>query len=162
MKREFFDLKELKGILIGGPGPTKEDFIKEGQIVTALKDKILGVKDIGYSDEHGIELLVEASQDLLGQQEIVQEKKLMEKFFYSLGKERDKTAYGKEEVEKAINYGAVEKLLLSKKLSREEINQFEGIARATSVQVELISMDTEEGQQFWNLGGIGAFLRFKI
>jgi peptide chain release factor subunit 1 len=81
MKREFFELKELKGILVGGPGPTKEDFIKEGQIVTALKDKIMGVKDIGYSDEHGIDLLVEASQDLLGQQEIVQEKKLMENSF---------------------------------------------------------------------------------
>ena len=32
----------------------------------------------------------------------------------------------------------------------------------TSVKVELISVETEEGQQFWNLGGIGAMLRFKI
>ena len=32
----------------------------------------------------------------------------------------------------------------------------------TSVKVELISVDTEEGQQFWNLSGIGAILRFKV
>ena len=32
----------------------------------------------------------------------------------------------------------------------------------TSVKVELISTETEEGVQFWNLGGIGAILRFKI
>lgn len=52
VKQEFFGLKGLKGILVGGPGPTKEDFLKEGNLVTALKDKVLAVKDIGYADEH--------------------------------------------------------------------------------------------------------------
>ena len=28
-KTEFFNLKNLKGILVGGPGPTKEDFLFE-------------------------------------------------------------------------------------------------------------------------------------
>jgi len=46
VKTEFFNMKNLKGILVGGPGPTKEDFLKEGQLVTALKNKVLGVKDI--------------------------------------------------------------------------------------------------------------------
>jgi len=162
VKTEFFGLKGLKGILVGGPGPTKEDFLKEGNLTTALMDKVLGVKDIGYADEHGLELLVEASQDILSGQEIVHEQKILEKFFNSLGKDRDKTSYGKEEVEKALEYGAVETLLLSKKLSKDEIRKYEKLAEETSVKVELISMDLDEGVQFWNLGGIGAILRFKI
>ena len=162
MKTEFFHLKELKGILVGGPGPTKEDFVKEGNIVTELKEKILAIKDIGYADEHGLELLVESSNDVLADQEIYHEKKLMEKFFNMLGKERDKTAYGKEPVEKALNFGAVDTLFISKKLDKDEIRHFEKKAGETSAKIEFISVDTEEGIQFYNLSGIGAILRFKI
>lgn len=161
-KKEFFDMKNLKGILVGGPGPTKEDFLKEGNLVTALQDKVLGVKDIGYSDEHGLELLVEVSGDILSEQGIIHEKKILENFFNMLGKQRDKTAYGAEEVEKALNYGAVDVLLLSKKLKKNEIRELERKAQETSVTVKLISTETEEGVQFWNLGGIGAVLRFKV
>ena len=162
MKQEFFDLPNLSGILVGGPGPTKEDFLKEGNLVTALQNKVLGVKDIGYADEHGIELLVEASQDVLAEQEITKEKKILDKFFDMLGKQREKTAYGKEEVEKALKFGAVDQLLLSRKLQKSEIKEFERLALETSVEVTQISTETEEGVQFWNLGGIGAMLRFKI
>jgi len=161
-KQEFLHFKELKGILIGGPGPTKEEFLKEGNLNTELKEKILGVKDIGYADEHGLELLVEVSDDLLADQEIHVEKKLLENFFNMLGKEREKTAYGKEAVEKALNFGAVNILLLSKKLNKEEIKKFEKKAQETSADIEYISTETEEGVQFFNLGGIGAILRFKI
>ncbi|MEM0465856.1 MAG: peptide chain release factor aRF-1 [Candidatus Pacearchaeota archaeon] len=162
VKKEFFNLKDLKGILVGGPGPTKEDFLKEGQLVTALADKVIAVKDIGYADEHGLELLVESSKDVLEKQEIFHEKKILEKFFNMLGKEKDKTAYGRTDVEKALSYGAVDTLLLSRKLKKEEISRFEKLAEETSVKVELISVETEEGVQFYNIGGIGAILRFKI
>ena len=42
----------------------------------------------------------------------------MEKFFNMLGKDKDKTAYKEEPVEKALNYGAVDILLISKKLKK--------------------------------------------
>jgi len=162
VKKEFFDLKNLKGIIVGGPGPTKEDFLKESNLVTKLQDLVIGVKDIGYADEHGLEQLVEISSDLLAEQDIIMEKKLLEVFFNMLGKEKDKTAYGKEAVEKALEYGAVEKLLLSKKLKKSEIKRFTKKAEETNVHVDLVSNETEEGVQFLNLSGIGAILRFKI
>ncbi len=162
VKKEFFDLKELKGILVGGPGPTKEDFLKEGNLATALMSKVIAVKDIGYADEHGLELLVECSQDVISKQEIYHEKKLLENFFNKLGKERAMTAYRKEEVEKALSYGAVDVLLLSRKLKKSEIQHYEKLAQETSVKVEMVTVETEEGVQFWNIGGVGAVLRFKI
>lgn len=162
LKKHFFDMKNLKGIIIGGPMPTKDDFLKEGLLVTALKNKIIGMKDIGYADEHGIELLVEASGDLLVQQEIIKEKKLMERFFNMLGKQKEKTAYGIEPVKKALDLASVETLFLSKKLDKKTIAEFRAKAEESSTVVELISIETEEGQQFYNLGGIGAILRFNI
>jgi peptide chain release factor subunit 1 len=162
LKKHFFNLKNLKGIIVGGPMPTKDEFVKEGLLVTALKDKIIGMKDIGYADEHGLELLVEASQDLLEQQEIMLEKKLMEKFFDMLGKQRDKIAYGSEQVKKAISLASVDTLFLSRKLNKEQAKEFAKSAEEISAKIEYISTDTEEGKQFFNLGGIGAILRFKI
>ena len=161
-KDEFFHLKELKGILVGGPGPTKEDFLKEGNLVTVLHEKVIAVKDIGYADEHGLELLVEDSQEELADQEITKEKKLLENFFNMLGKQKDKTAYGTEPVNKALDLGAVDTLFLSKKLKKSEIKSLEKKAGEMSTKVEFISVDTEEGVQFWNLSGIGAILRFKV
>lgn len=160
-KKEFFNLKELKGILIGGPGPTKEDFLKEGDLITSLKEKILAIKDIGYADEHGLELLVETSQDALKNQEITHEKMILEKFFDMLGKQK-LTAYKKNDVEKALNFGAVDTLFLSKKLPKSELIDLQKKAEKTSTKIELISIDTEEGIQFWNISGIGAILRFNV
>jgi peptide chain release factor subunit 1 len=162
LKDNFFDLKNLKGIIIGGPMPTKDDFLKEGGLVTALKDKVIGMKDLGYADEHGIDLLVEASGDILQEQEIIHEKKVLEKFFNTLGKQREKAAYGDEEVETALSRGAVEILYLSKKLAKPKIKELSRKAGEASSSIELISNDTEEGEQFLNLGGVGALLRFAL
>jgi len=162
VKNNFWELKKLKAIIVGGPGPTKEDFLKEGQIVTALREKIIGVKDIGYADEQALEMLVEASKDLLAEQEITKEKKILEDFFNKLGKQPKKTAYGLEKVNKALSVGAVDTLIISKKLERKQIQELEEKARNISSKIELVSEETEEGQQFKNLGGVGAILRYEI
>lgn len=162
LKKHFFEMKNLKGIIIGGPMPTKDEFIKEGLLVTALKNKIIGMKDIGYADEHGIELLVEASQDLLEQQGIIKEKQLMEKFFDMLGKQREKTAYGLEPVKKALDMAAVDTLLLSRKIDKKISQELEQKAHDISANVEFVSVETEEGEQFFNISGIGAILRYRL
>ena len=162
MKDCFFELPKLKGIFIGGPVPTKEDFMKEGELVTKLKDIVIALKDLGNTDESGLEDLVELSQDELANQEIIHEKKLLEKFFETLGKHPEKAAYGLAKTKKALEYGAVQTLLLSKKLEKNKIQELGKIAESTSSQIEIISTETEEGEQFLNIGGIGAILRFAI
>lgn len=162
VKNNFWEMKKLKGILVGGPGPTKEDFLKEGQLVTALKDKIIAVKDIGYADEHGLELLVEASRDVLAQQEIIKEKKILEDFFTKLAKTPEKVVYGLEDVKKALEAGAVETLIMSKRLDKHYKKEYREAAENISASIEIVSEETEEGQQFSSLGGIGALLRFEI
>lgn len=163
LKDLFFDMKNLKGIIIGGPMPTKDEFMKEGGLVTALREKVIGMKDIGYADEHGIELLVEASRDLLAEQEITREKKLLENFFNTLGKNRSKAAYGLNQTKKALEMAAAGTILISRKLPKADAAELAAKAEETSAEVEYVSMDTEEGQQFWNLSkGAGALLRFAV
>ena len=162
MKKEFFELKNLKGILIGGPIPTKEEFIEEGQLVTKLKDKIIAIKDIGYADEHGLQLLVEAAQEELAMQEITKEKKILERFMNSLGKNPDKTRYKYQPVKEALEKGAVDVLIISKKIQKPIMEELTKIANQMGTTIELVSDETGEGEQFLNLSGIGALLRFRI
>ena len=161
MKKLYFDLSKLKGIIIGGPVPTKEDFLKEGQLVTKLKEMVIGMKDIGNTDASGLNDLVEASQDLLAEQEIIHEKKLLEKFFESLGK-GEKGVYKKNDVQKALDIGAVDTLIMSKKLPKTEMKELIEKAKNIAAKIEIVSEETDEGKQFKNLGGIGALLRFTV
>ncbi len=162
MKELFFNRPKLKGILVGGPVPTKEDFLEEGQLITALKTKVIGIKDLGYADEHGLGLLVKESQDILQEQEITKEKKLLDNFFNTLGKTPEKAAYGIKDVKKALKYGAVQTLILSKKTKKSDAKELKKLAEQIGAEVEIVSVDTSEGEQFWNLAGIGAILRFAV
>lgn len=161
-KELFFGRPRLNGLLIGGPGPGKEDWLKEGNLMTALRNKILAVKDLGYADEQGLELIVEASKDVLAKEAITKEKAILNKFFALLAKEPKKVSYGEKEVNNALDIGAVEKLLISTSTDKKISRELEKKARATSAEVYFISTETNEGLQFKNIAGIGAILRFSI
>ena len=162
MKKIFFEMPKLKGILIGGPIPTKDEFIDNEHMVTKLREKIIGKIDLGDSSESGLKELVEKSQDILASQEIIKEKKLMEKFFETLGERPDLATLKELDTKKAVEYGAVETLFLSKDVDKGVAKELKIIAKNIGSNIEIISTETEEGQQFYNLGGIGAILRFKI
>lgn len=160
---EFLGMKEhLKGIIIGGPGPTKETFFHEAYLNNELKKKVLGLKDITYTDEFGLHELVEKSQDLLAKEEVIKEKQLMQRFFELLNKDHGRTVYGMEKVEKALEYGAVEILLISETMDDELETRLEEKAEATGAKVEIISTETREGIQLRDLGGVAAILRYTI
>ncbi len=160
MKKQFFDMKKLKGILIGGPIPTKDEFLESGNLVTALKEKVLAVKDIGDTGLPGLKDLVNSSQEELAEQEITKQKKILDNFFTTLAKEPTKAVYGEIQTENKLNSGAVGKLIISKSLDREKIKYFKKLADQTSAEVHLVSKETAEGIQFENLGGVGAILRY--
>jgi peptide chain release factor subunit 1 len=62
MKDNFFEMKELKGIIVGGPGPTKYEFVDGNHITQQLKDKIIGIRDLSYTDQFGLQELLDKSQ----------------------------------------------------------------------------------------------------
>jgi peptide chain release factor subunit 1 len=110
--KTFLEQPELKGIIIGGPGPIKNTFVDENYLHYQLRPKVLGVKDIGYTDEYGLEQMVKRSEDLLQEAAFMKERQLMEKFFGELQKEGN-VVYGFTETMKALNLRAVDVLLVS-------------------------------------------------
>ena len=163
MKEIFLKMPKLKGFLIGGPIPTKEDFLETGELVTKLKEKVIAIKDIGYVDEHGLKLLVEASQEDISNQELIKEKSIVNKFFETLGKSKEKTAYGEERVNLALQRGAAGIILISKTLNKEKIKEYEEKAANIGAEAYIISTESQEGEQFLNLTkGVGAILRFGL
>lgn len=162
MKKIFFEMPKLKGILVGGPIPTKDEFIDGEYLATKLREKIIGRIDIGDSDESGLKELVEKSRDLLAGQEIVREKKILENFFENLGEKPELTFYKENDVRKALQYGAVETLILSKSFDKQIMKEFSDMAENIGSNIEIVSTETTEGEQFNNLSGVGAILRFKV
>ncbi len=105
-------IPRIKGILIGGPGQTKNYFIEKKTLHHELEKKILGVVDTSYTDEGGIRELVQKSQDLLKDSELVKEKMIIDRFLGEVAKDGLAT-YGQREVEKAIGEGRVSTLIIS-------------------------------------------------
>lgn len=162
MKKFFFEMPKLKGIIVGGPVPTKDEFLDNEYLPTKLREKVIGRVDIGDTDESGLKELVEKSRELLAGQEIVHEKKILENFFETLGEKPDFAAYKIDDVRKALQYGAVEKLIISKEFDKQIAKEFLDLAENIGSTIESVSTETTEGEQFNNLSGIGAILRFKV
>jgi len=157
--RNYLSKFELKGIILGGPGPAKNDFYDGGYLLTDLRKQILGVKNVGYTDEQGLEELVERSQDVLAEASVAKEKALLQKFFEGLKKETGLVTYGKKNVQKALEAGCVEIILINEGVEEKEITEK---AEQFGTTVEIISRDTREGEQLFQLGGIAAMLRWKL
>ncbi len=112
----FLPIENLKSILLGGPGPTKYDFDKGNFLHYTLKDKIVATIDTAYTDDHGVEEVVEGSQDILRRIRYVEEKKIMQKFLREIGQDTGLAAYGEDDVRKYLSNGIVATLLLSEDL----------------------------------------------
>ena len=161
--KEFMEMEDLKGILVGGPGPTKDTFLDGAYLHTRVKEKIIGVKDLSYTGEFGLNELVDKSYDNLGKEGIVEENKMMDRFFNALSaKGGHKAVYKEADVRKALEMGAVDVLLLSEDLDDKIVEELEKKAEDIGAKVVMISIDTSEGKQLKDIGGFGAILRFNI
>lgn len=119
----FLELEpaELKGILIGGHSPTKEEF-SEGQFLHyELQKKVLGLFDTGYTDESGFSELIDAAENTLQDIDLIKQKKDMEIFFKEIATESGKISYGEDNVRANLEIKAVDVLLLSEDLRSERI-----------------------------------------
>ena len=117
MKQFFIEdaKQELKGVIIGGPGQIKDKVVD--YFDSRLREKVVGIKDLGYGgDEGGVNELVANSDDILEGIAIMEEKQLVQRFKDALLE--GKANYGEQQVRENLIMGAVEILLLS-----EDVNQ---------------------------------------
>jgi peptide chain release factor subunit 1 len=114
--------QNIKGILVGGPGPTKQYFVDESFLHYEVQEKIVDTFDTGYTDEYGLRELVSAASDTMANLKISKEKQLMKKFLREISKtDKSLAVYGEASVIKALELGAVETLLLSENLRKYRV-----------------------------------------
>jgi peptide chain release factor subunit 1 len=199
----FREMKDLKGILIGGPGPIKDIFVNGDFMPTDIKSKVMGVVDTSYTGKFGLDEILERGEDILAEASVTAERKLLERYFSELSKDSGLAVYGLKETLKALESGAVEILLVSEsldlthaelecakcgaKLERivkhdklnsvkcpecgeimeakkedDAIEKLTDAAEQVDTTVEIVSVDTREGEQLFEMGGIAGILRYKI
>ena len=117
MNEDFLALEELEGVIIGGPGFTKEEFVKGDYLNYEIKDKIIATVDTSYTGEFGIREVIDKSADILNDLDVMQEKKVVQKFLHELVKDKGLASYGEREVRTNLIMGAVDTLLLSEDLT---------------------------------------------
>ncbi len=162
VKDEFLEMKDLKGIILGGPGTTITDFMNKDYLTGELKKKIIGTKDLSYTGEFGLQELLDKSEDLLAEEEVAEEKQLMGRFFNELSKDTGLAGYGPDDVMAAIKMGAVDTVLLSEELDDTTIDEYEKAAEPMGSNVKIISTETREGAQLRDMGKIAAILRYPL
>jgi peptide chain release factor subunit 1 len=162
MKDQFLPLKDLKGILLGGPSVSVSDFMNESQLTGELVKKIIAQKDLGYTDEFGLQELLDKSSDVLANEAVAEEKKYVQRFLEMLAKDDSKTAYGVDDVHKALELSAVDTVLISEACTDDVIDEFETFGEQTGAKVVIVSVNTREGEQLRDIGKIAAILRYSL
>ena len=118
----FLQEENLKGILVGGPGPTKQYFVDETFLHYEIQEKIIDIFDTGYTDEFGLKELVSSASETMSNLKISQEKKVMKRFLKEVTKtEKSLAVYGEQQVRKALDMGVVDVLLLSENLRKYRV-----------------------------------------
>ncbi len=115
----FLTEENLKGIFVGGSGPTKQYFTDEDYLHYEIQNKIIDTFDTGYTDEFGLKELVSAASETMTDLKISKEKKVMKRFLKEVTKtEKSLAVYGEAQVRKALEMGVVDTLLLSEDLRK--------------------------------------------
>jgi peptide chain release factor subunit 1 len=115
VKQVFIDQYNVKGSIVGGPGPTKENFLKEEYLDYRLQNSIISTLDTSYSGEEGVRELIEKAQKegILQEFRVMEEKLLIKKFMTEVHSGRGLGIYGIHDVVKALESGIADLVLVT-------------------------------------------------
>ncbi|MGM0399182.1 MAG: mRNA surveillance protein pelota [Halobacteriota archaeon] len=164
---------ETDAIILAGPGFTKRDaldYIEE--TYPDLTDAIT-VVDTSAAGGRGVhEVLKRGAVDEVQEQtRIAEESALIDELMEGMATD-GAVAYGIDEVKQAVEYGAVETLLVLDERLRQEragdgdwaidVNDLVESVDQQGGDVTVFSHEFDPGQQLRNLGGIAALLRYRL
>src|SRR5438132_309075 len=115
MTEAYLNRPDLKGIIVGGPGYSKEEFATGDYLHHELKKKVLPTfLDTGYTDEYGLRELVEKSREILSGLDLMREKSLVQRLMEEIRKEDGGlAAYGEDQVRTALQLGPADRGLFA-------------------------------------------------
>jgi peptide chain release factor subunit 1 len=118
-KAVFIDQFNVKGLIVGGPGPTKDNFLKEEYLDYRLQNNILVVLDTSYSGDEGVREIIDKAQKdgILAEFRVMEEKQMVKKFMGEVHSNKGLGIYGIFDVVKALQAGMADMVLLTSEIS---------------------------------------------
>ncbi|NPA47361.1 MAG: mRNA surveillance protein pelota [Thermococci archaeon] len=165
---ELMERERIEKAIVAGPGFVKEtfhEFLRENYPELAKK---VVIEDTSVTGRTGIyEVIKRGTVDrVYHENRVAKEVQLVEKVLENVARNTGLTAYGLREVEEAVNYGAVETLLVLDELlkgeHRERIEELMDAVRYARGEVVVVSSEHEGGEKLKALGGLAALLRFRV
>jgi protein pelota len=158
-------LAQVNGpLIVAGPGFVKDDFVKFMKGIPEVHPKSLLVAETRRTgagaarDVIGLGLIDRITGDVQLSREVC----LLDELLAEISRSGP-VAYGREEVARAVEYGSAERVLVTDNLIGDPgIKRILDQAETRNAQIIVFSTRFDPGKQLGGLGGIAAFLRFRL
>jgi len=158
------NMGENSGLIVIGPGFTRDHFVKYGRENNPEFFKKCHVCATGHCGMNGVQEAIKTGvvKQITKENRVVFETEQIEKVFEEIRKDGLAT-YGFEEVKNALLNGAVDRLLVTDTLVRtKKGEQILRLAKENNSEFTIINTMHESGKKIEGIGGVAAILRFKI
>lgn len=160
----FIKKFSVSRIILGGAGFEKENFLNFLNENDREISRICVLENTGNCGINGIKEIIGRSKHLINKINVVEDAKFINALMYEISKD-GLYCYSNEDVQNALNYGAIDVLLLTNKFFNEHRKECAEIikeVRNKGGRIHITDSENESGMQLDALGGIAGLLRFKI
>jgi peptide subunit release factor 1 (eRF1)/intein/homing endonuclease len=112
-KKAFLEQYQIKGLIVSGPGPTKDEFVRDKYLDYRLQNFIVGTLDSGYAGREGVRETIEKAGKLLENVRVMEEKKLVQRFFGELNSDSGLAIYGVTDILANLKKAAVDTIIIN-------------------------------------------------
>ena len=111
--KAFLENHKVTALIVGGPGQTKEDFLKGDYLNYELKNALLSIVDTQSADREGVSEVLEKSSETLKNMCAPEEKMIVQRLLADMGKQDGLAIKGLDSVLNALKNGEVEVALVT-------------------------------------------------
>lgn len=113
------DRPNVLGLVLAGSAEFKESLFQSDLFDPRLKAVVLKIVDIAHPGDVGLNQAIDMSADSLSGVKLVQEKKLLQKFFDEIAQDTQMFCFGLSDTMKCLEAGAIETLMIYEDLDCE-------------------------------------------
>jgi len=119
--KTFLEDHKVTALIVGGPGPTKEDFSKGDYLHYELKNVLLSIVDTQSASREGVREVLDKSSEALKNMCAPEQKATVQRLLADIGKQDGLAIYGLDSVLNALKNGEVEVVLVTDSTDMIEI-----------------------------------------
>ena len=119
--KAFLENHKVTALIVGGPGQTKDDFLKGDYLHYELKNALLSIVDTQSASKEAVKEVLDKSSETLKNMCAPEEKMIVQRLLADMGKQNGLAIYGLDPVLNALKNGEVEVALVTDNTDMIEI-----------------------------------------